>query len=110
MSLDNNNEYTQNDLYEQRRKKAENFHLHISDDDYGFDTLPSETDELNSYSGEQAREEIARKSKPHSKKLKKRRKRNLSKRINTTDVISEYFGLFPLLLSALCCLFILSRV
>lgn len=91
MSLDNNNEYTQNDLYEQRRKKAENFHLHISDDDYGFDTLPSETDELNSYSGEQAREEIARKSKTALKKIKKEKKKELKQK---NKYNRRYFRIF----------------
>lgn len=80
MSLDNNNEYTTQSLDEQRRKKAENFHLHISEDDYGFDTLPSETDELNSYSGEEAREEIARKSKTALKKMKKEKKKELKQK------------------------------
>lgn len=80
MSLDNNNEYTTQSLDEQRRKKAENFRLHISEDDYGVDSASGEAEELNSYSGQEARDEIARKSKTALKKLKKEKKKELKQK------------------------------
>ena len=77
MSLDNNN-FTKNNLDQQRRRKAENFHLNIrhnSDDDgeNGY----SESDELNSYSGQDVKDEIARQSKNALKKKRKAEKKEL---------------------------------
>ena len=68
MSLENNNNSRRN-LEEQRRMKAESFHLNIQDnyDDeggYGYD----EPEELNSYSGQDVKEQIARESKNALKK------------------------------------------
>lgn len=77
MSLDNNN-FTQDNLEQQRRRKAESFHLNIRDnyDDDGENGY-SESDELNSYSGQDVKEEIARQSKNALKKKKKAEKKEL---------------------------------
>ena len=77
MSLENNNNSRRN-LEEQRRMKAESFHLNIQDnyDDeggYGYD----EPEELNSYSGQDVKEQIARESKNALKKRKKAEKKEL---------------------------------
>lgn len=80
MSLDNNNNFTPQSLEEQRRRKAESFQLNIKDEDYGDDRSVSEADELNSYSGQEARNEIARKSKTALKKLKKEKKKELKQK------------------------------
>ena len=76
MSPDNN--FSQKDFEQQRRQKAENFHLNIRDNyDEEFGNSYSESDELNSYSGEDVKEEIARQSKNALKKQKKAEKREL---------------------------------
>lgn len=74
MSLDNN--FTGNNFEEQRRRKADNFQLNIRDsyEDGGINSF-SESDELNSYSGEDVKEEIARQSKNALKKKKKAEKK-----------------------------------
>lgn len=77
MSLDNNNE----NYEQQRRRKAENFHLNIQDD---YDPAEREeydsSAELNSYSGQDVKDEIARKSKSALKRRKKEEKRELKEK------------------------------
>ena len=77
MSLDNNN-FTQNNLEQQRRRRAENFHLNISDnyDDDGENNY-SRSEELNSYSGQDVKDKIAKQSKNALKKKKKAEKKEL---------------------------------
>lgn len=77
MSLDNNN-FTQNNLEQQRRRRAENFHLNISDnyDDDGENNY-SKSEELNSYSGQDVKDKIAKQSKNALKKKKKAEKKEL---------------------------------
>ena len=77
MSLDNNN-FTQDNFEQQRRRKADNFHLNIRDnyDDEGENGY-SESDELNSYSGQDVKDKIARQSKNALKKKKKAEKKEL---------------------------------
>ena len=74
-----NNEYSRRDFEEQRRRKAENFHLSISDN-YDYDSPVSEPEEINSYSGQDVKEQIARESQKSLKKRKREQKRELKKR------------------------------
>ena len=75
MSLDNNNSHR--NLEEQRKRRAENFQLNIQDnyDDEGLNSYNSEPAELNSYSGQDVKEQIARESKNALKKKKKAEKK-----------------------------------
>lgn len=77
MSLDNYND-TQKNIEEQRRHKAENFHLNIQEnfDDYGDNSTYDEPSEINSYSGQDVKEQIARESKNALKKRKKAEKKD----------------------------------
>lgn len=75
-----NNEYSRRDFEEQRRRKAENFHLSISDN-YDYDNSVSEPEEINSYSGQDVKEQIAKESKKSLKKRQRERKREL-RRLN----------------------------
>lgn len=68
------NEINNDALQEQRRKKAENFHLQINGTDAGS------TEEINSYSGQDVKEQIARESKRSLKKKIKAEKKELKKR------------------------------
>ncbi len=77
MTNDNNNRYS---VEQQRRSRAENFRLNIRDDydeDYGDRSMP---EEINSYSGQDVKEQIARDSKKELKKKQKAEKRELKKR------------------------------
>ena len=77
MSLENNNN-TQRDVEEQRKRRAESFHLNINDnydDDSSYGN--QEPEELNSYSGQDVKEQIARESKNALKKRKKAEKKEL---------------------------------
>ena len=75
MSLDNNNSHR--NLEEQRKRRAENFQLNIQDnyDDESLNSYNSEPAELNSYSGQDVKEQIARESKNALKKKKKAEKK-----------------------------------
>lgn len=75
MSFDNNN--PRRNLEEQRKRKAENFHLNIQDnfDDDSMSGYNEESAELNSYSGQDVKEQIARESKNALKKKKKAEKK-----------------------------------
>lgn len=75
MSLDNNNSHR--NLEEQRKRRAENFQLNIQDnyDDESLSSYNSEPAELNSYSGQDVKEQIARESKNALKKKKKAEKK-----------------------------------
>lgn len=80
MSLDND-KYEQELLEEQRRRKAENFHLNIRDDyDEEGENTYDEYDEINSYSGQDVKEEIARQSKNALKKREKAEKKELKEK------------------------------
>lgn len=73
MSLDNYSDYEET-LNEQRRRKAEEFKLSIDDsnfDDTSYENEDSEPSELNSYSGQDVREQMARDSRHALKKRKK---------------------------------------
>lgn len=76
MNLDNYNEF-ETDLSEQRRRRAEGFRLNIEESDYDDDASyeQSESAELNSYSGQDVREQMARDSRHALKKKKKEEKR-----------------------------------
>lgn len=73
MSLDNN--FTNNNFEEQRRRRAENFRLNIQDD---YES--AESDELNSYSGQDVKDEIARQSKNALKRKRKAEKKELKEK------------------------------
>lgn len=75
----NNENY---DISEQRRRKAEQFKLSISDDFYDGSPQREETEpaELNSYSGQDVREQMARDSKHALKQKKKEKKRELKEK------------------------------
>ena len=68
------NEINNDELNEQRRKKAENFHMEIQDNSFGG------AEEINSYSGQDVKEQIARESKRSLKKKIKAEKKELKKR------------------------------
>lgn len=73
MSLDNQNDYEQ-ELSEQRRRRAENFKLSIDEnnfDDTSYEDTFSEPSEINSYSGQEVREQMAKQSRHALKKKKK---------------------------------------
>ena len=67
------------DFEEQRRRKAENFHLSISDD-YDYSESSGEPEEINSYSGQDVKEQIAKESKKSLKKRQRAQKRDLRRR------------------------------
>lgn len=96
MSLDNN--FTQSNLEEQRRRKAESFHLNIrdnyDDDGNGY----SESDELNSYSGQDVKDEIARQSKNALKKKKKEKKKELKARNKHNRRFFRWFWIISVLI------------
>lgn len=72
MSVDNNN------FKEQRRRRAENFQLNIQDNyDYESESISDDSAELNSYSGQDVKEQIARESKHALKKKKKQQKKEM---------------------------------
>ena len=73
------NDINSSNLNEQRRKRAEEFRLNISDDGSG-DVESSPAEEINSYSGDDVKEQIAKESKRSLKKKKKAEKRELKKR------------------------------
>ena len=73
MSNENNN----NSVDEQRRRKANDFRLHISDnyDDEGESGADAGPEEISSYSGEDVKHQIARESKRSLKRIRKEEKR-----------------------------------
>lgn len=78
MSVDNYN--NQSNLEEQRRRKAENFRLNIQetyDDEYDYESYADGPSELNSYSGQDVKEQIERESKKSLKIKKKAEKKEL---------------------------------
>lgn len=75
-----NNNDNNMDFEAQRRQKAENFHLNIQND---FDPISDENDgydELNSFSGQDVKEQIARDSEKTLKRRKKEEKRELKEK------------------------------
>lgn len=78
MNNDNNYRYS---VEQERRRKAENFRLNISEDyDEHYDEVSSQPEEINSYSGQDVKKQIARDSKKELKKKKKAEKRELKAR------------------------------
>lgn len=72
MSVDNNN------FKEQRRRRAENFQLKIQDNyDYESESAAADSAELNSYSGQDVKDQIARESKHALKKKRKQQKKEM---------------------------------
>jgi len=72
MSVENNN------FKEQRRRRAANFQLNIQDNyDYESESVANDSAELNSYSGQDVKEQIARESKHALKKKKKKQKKEM---------------------------------
>ncbi len=69
-----------NNIDEQRRKKAENFHLNIADEGEVKDGSGSNSQEINSYSGQDVKEQIARESKKSLRKRDRAQKKELRKR------------------------------
>lgn len=67
------------DFEQQRRRKAENFHLSISDDydDSGEERRP---EEINSYSGQDVKKQIEKESKKSLKKRQREQKKELRRR------------------------------
>ena len=76
------NENNRSSLDEQRRKRAENFRLNIQEDydSDGGGSRFAESDELNSYSGQDVKDQIARESKRSLKKKRKAEKKELKKK------------------------------
>lgn len=71
------NENDQLSFDEIRRQKAENFHLNITDGTQKEDKPPQE---INSYSGQDVKEQIARESMKSERKRQRQQKRELKKR------------------------------
>ena len=81
MNSDNYNDVPSEEierLEAQRRRKAENFHLHIQEDDEEYENY--EPDEINSYSGQDVKEQIARESKQALRQREKAQKKELKKK------------------------------
>ena len=72
------NEVNNSNLEEQRRRKAEDFRVSFRDD--GSDIESSSAEEINSYSGDDVKQQIAKESKRSLKKKKKAEKRELKRR------------------------------
>lgn len=109
MSLDNNN-FTQNNLEQQRRRRAENFHLNISDnyDDDGENNY-SKSDELNSYSGQDVKDKIAKQSKNALKKKKKAEKKELKAKNKYNRRYFRWFWIISVLIvGAMLSVFIIT--
>ena len=83
---------------EQRRKKAENFHLSISDEAFGQDQENTQPEEINSYSGQDVKEQIARESQKSLKKRKREQKRELKRRNKRNRRIFRVMWLVSILL------------
>ena len=85
-----NNDNSRREFEAQRRKKAENFHLSIADnyDDGGNARQP---EEINSYSGQDVKEQIAKESKKSLKKRQREQKRELRRRNRRNR---RYFRIF----------------
>lgn len=100
MSVDNYGNHP--NLEEERRKKAESFRLNIPDrdnyDDYNYmDDYDDETSELNSYSGEDVREQIERQSRHALKKQKRAEKKEQRAKTSITEDFSPcvvFFGYY----------------
>lgn len=88
MNPDNFN-MSEQELNAQRRRRAENFKLNIDESEYEDDNLVKSEDEpsnLNSYSGQDVKKQMARESKQVLKQKKKEEKRLLKQR---TSIIAE---------------------
>ena len=83
---------------EQRRKKAENFHLNISEDAMGAPPAGDEKQVINSFSGQDVKEQIARESKKSQKKRERAQKRELKKRNKRNRRIFRIMWLVSILL------------
>ena len=83
---------------EQRRKKAENFHLSISDEAFGQEQENTQPEEINSYSGQDVKEQIARESQKSLKKRKREQKRELKRRNKRNRRIFRVMWLVSILL------------
>lgn len=69
----------QRDFEQQRRRKAESFHLSISDN-YDDNSADAQPEEINSYSGQDVKKQIAKESKKSLKKRRREQKRELRRR------------------------------
>lgn len=78
MTPGNNDNKTEFEL--QRRRKADNFHLNIQDDFVASSERQNSFDELNSYSGQDVKEQIARNSKKSLKRKKREEKREIKEK------------------------------
>lgn len=74
-----NHENDRQQFEESRRKKAESFHLNISSDS-SAQPEEQQPEEINSYSGEKAKEKIARESQKSLRKRDREQKKELKKR------------------------------
>lgn len=83
---------------EQRRRKAENFHLNISDDAAGQESESAQPQEINSYSGKDVKAQIARESKKSLRKRNRAQKRELKKRNRRNRRIFRIMWLVSILL------------
>ena len=82
---------------EQRRRKAENFHL-VIDEKANAASVDREPEEINSYSGQDVKEKIARKSQKSLKKRDREQKRELKKRNKHNRRIFRIMWLVSILL------------
>ena len=89
MNPDNFN-MSEQELNAQRRRRAENFKLNIDESEYEDDNFVKSEDEpsnLNSYSGQDVKKQMARESKQVLKQKKKEEKKGLLKQ--RTSIIAE---------------------
>ena len=82
---------------EQRRKKAENFHL-VIEDKGASDSSARQPEEIHSFSGQDVKEKIARKSQKSLKKRDREQKRELKKRNRRNRRIFRIMWLVAILL------------
>lgn len=69
------NDFNSSNLDEQKRRKAENFKLNIRDTGSADYPQADSAEEINSYSGQDVKEQIAKESKRSLKKKKRKRKK-----------------------------------
>ena len=106
--MSNDNQFSE--LEEQRRKKADSFHLDIRDDyDEAGDSSSGEPEEISSYSGEDVKVQIARESKRSLKKKRKAEKRELKARNRRNRRIFRIAWLFSVgIIGAAVAMFIIT--
>ena len=95
MENNNNNRHS---IESRRRQRAENFRLNIADGYESEEYVDREPEEINSYSGQDVKEQIARESQKSLKKRKKEQKKELKARNRHNRRIFRIMWLVSILL------------